>query len=39
MYSKPLDVRWLCFRHHLEHHGKEVVLNVNVFPERHLPRA
>lgn len=21
-YSRPLDVRWLCFRHHLEHHGK-----------------
>lgn len=22
-YSKPLAVRWLCRRHHLEHHGKE----------------
>lgn len=22
-YTKPLDVRWLCRRHHLEHHGKE----------------
>jgi hypothetical protein len=21
-YSKPLTVRWLCRRHHLEHHGK-----------------
>ena len=21
-YSKPLDVRWLCFRHHREHHGQ-----------------
>jgi len=21
-YSKPLDVRWLCRPHHLEHHGK-----------------
>ena len=22
-YTKPLEVRWLCRRHHLEHHGKE----------------
>lgn len=22
-YSKPLAVRWLCRKHHLEHHGKE----------------
>lgn len=22
-YSKPLDVMWLCRRHHLEQHGKE----------------
>ena len=21
-YSKPLDVRWLCFAHHREHHGQ-----------------
>lgn len=21
-YSKPLEVRWLCRMHHLEHHGK-----------------
>lgn len=21
-YSKPLDVRWLCHQHHMEHHGK-----------------
>jgi len=21
-YSKPLEVRWLCRKHHLEHHGK-----------------
>lgn len=24
-YSKPLDVRWLCFRHHREEHGQVVV--------------
>lgn len=23
-YSKPLDVRWLCERHHLAVHGKEI---------------
>lgn len=22
-YSKPLEVRWLCRMHHLEHHGME----------------
>lgn len=22
-YSKPLDVRWLCFEHHMAHHGKK----------------
>jgi hypothetical protein len=22
-YTRPLDVRWLCRKHHLEHHGKE----------------
>jgi hypothetical protein len=21
-YSKPLDVRWLCLRHHVDHHAK-----------------
>lgn len=23
-YSKPLDVMWLCFQHHREHHGQIV---------------
>jgi hypothetical protein len=23
-YSKPLEVRWLCFKHHREHHGQQV---------------
>lgn len=23
-YSKPLDVVWLCFKHHLEAHGKQM---------------
>lgn len=23
-YSKPLDVTWLCFKHHLETHGKSL---------------
>lgn len=23
-YSKPLEVRWLCFKHHREHHGQRV---------------
>lgn len=22
-YTKPLEVRWLCRKHHLEHHGKQ----------------
>ena len=26
-YSKPLDVNWLCFRHHRERHGQTVVSN------------
>lgn len=25
-YSKPLDVRWLCFTHHREHHGQQVTI-------------
>jgi hypothetical protein len=25
-YSRPLDVRWLCFQHHREHHGQRVNL-------------
>lgn len=23
-YTRPLDVRWLCFKHHREHHGQQV---------------
>jgi hypothetical protein len=23
-YSKPLNIRWLCFKHHREHHGQIV---------------
>lgn len=26
-YSKPLDIRWLCFKHHREHHGQKVAVN------------
>lgn len=25
-YSKPLNVRWLCFEHHREHHGQTVTV-------------
>lgn len=25
-YSKPLDVVWLCRKHHLEAHGKEMIV-------------
>lgn len=25
-YSRPLDVRWFCFRHHREHHGQVVTI-------------
>lgn len=31
-YSKPLDVVWLCFKHHMEVHGK-VVLTPSKAPE------
>lgn len=26
-YARPLDVRWLCFKHHRETHGQQVNQN------------
>ena len=31
-YSKPLDVRWLCRIHHLEHHGKVSYFALENYP-------
>jgi ribosomal protein S27AE len=28
-YSKPLSVRWLCPRHHQEHHARKKLCNTN----------
>ena len=34
-YSRPLDVRWLCFVHHMAHHGKEAMTTLGV-PQRQV---
>ena len=34
-YSKPLSVRWLCFRHHRELHGQRTVAQVCVHRSGH----
>ncbi len=35
-YNKPLEVRWLCRPHHLEHHGK--VSRVPIRQPQHVKR-
>jgi hypothetical protein len=29
-YSKPLDVRWLCFAHHCQTHGRQAIPGMKV---------
>ena len=39
-YSKPLDVRWLCRPHHLEHHGKvSIEKNMHGLSPRKTPNG